>query len=60
VQWDSAILGSQHGSYLPVRAGIDTGGPVTNGLVLSAAIYDMWDDSVNLTFPVRADHRPGT
>lgn len=58
-QREIALMGSSHGLDLKVRAGIDTG-PVTSGVVGSAAIYDMWGDSVNLAYRVQADSRPGT
>ncbi len=54
-----ALIGASHGLDLKVRSGIDSG-PVTSGVVGSAAIYDMWGDSVNLAYRVQADNRPGT
>ena len=50
---------SQYGGRLSIRIGIDTG-TVTSGLVGSAAVYDMWGDSVNLAYRVQSvEDRPG-
>lgn len=58
VQRDVAMVGSQHGIPLAIRAGIDSG-PVTSGLVGGSAVYDLWGDSVNLAFRVQSDNQPG-
>ena len=59
VEHDVVLLGSQHGTSLAIRAGIDTG-PVVSGLVGSSAVYDMWGESVNLAFRVQSAAGPGS
>ena len=53
------LFSAQHDVELTLRVGIDSGS-VTSGLVGSAAIYDLWGDSVNLAFRTQAaNSEPG-
>ena len=53
------LFSAQQDVELSLRVGIDSGS-VTSGLVGSAAIYDLWGDSVNLAFRTQAaNSEPG-